>query len=155
MLGDHIIGPFFIDGTLNGEKYLNLLQNSVIPKIQELYSLETNNIWFQQDGCPAHNIRTVREFLNTTFPNKWIGTNGPIRWPPRSPDLAPNDFFIWGFIKNSIFGHPNRPKNLDELRNQILENFNSITPQMLQNVRRSFVDRLGYCTAQKVAFLNI
>src|SRR5437588_198499 len=31
IVGNHIVGPFFIDGNLNGDKYLELLQNNVVP----------------------------------------------------------------------------------------------------------------------------
>ena len=36
----------------------------------------TNNM-FQQDGAPPHWGLIVRDFLNETFPNRWIGRNGP------------------------------------------------------------------------------
>lgn len=36
LLGDHIIGPFVIDGFLTGEKYLQLLQEDVGPEIENL-----------------------------------------------------------------------------------------------------------------------
>jgi hypothetical protein len=40
----------------------------------------------------------VREYLNTHFPGRWIGKAEPVAWPPRSPDLTPLDFFLWGFV---------------------------------------------------------
>ena len=43
-----------------------------------------DDLWFQQDGVPPNFVMTVREFLDVTFPNKWIGRRGPIKWPPRS-----------------------------------------------------------------------
>ena len=46
--------------------------------------------------CPFHWALTVRESLNNSFPQRWIGRDGPIAWPPRSPDLTPLDFFFWG-----------------------------------------------------------
>lgn len=63
-------------------------------------------MWFQQDGAPPHNARIVTNYLNTTFPNSWIGTNGPIKWPARSPDLTPLDFFLWGHLKNVVYEEP-------------------------------------------------
>ncbi|VVC31062.1 Hypothetical protein CINCED_3A009578 [Cinara cedri] len=45
------------------------------------------NIIFQHDGAPAHNAHIVRDYLNGQFPNRWLGTYGPIEWPPRSPDI--------------------------------------------------------------------
>ena len=26
-----------------------------------------------------------------------------ISWPPRSPDLSPMDFFVWGFVKKYVY----------------------------------------------------
>jgi len=34
--------------------------------------------------------------LTTTYNDYWIGQGGPMAWPPRSPDLIPMDFFLWG-----------------------------------------------------------
>ncbi|ERL93783.1 hypothetical protein D910_11069 [Dendroctonus ponderosae] len=62
--------------------------------------LETwrNVQWFQHDGAPPHNFSQVRNHLDVTFPGAWIGRNGPILWPPRSPDLSPLDFFWCGAV---------------------------------------------------------
>ncbi|XP_060864336.1 uncharacterized protein LOC132940637 [Metopolophium dirhodum] len=51
------------------------------------------NIYYQQNGAPAHNARIVQEFLRVRFGEKCIATHGPVEWPPRSPDLTPLDFF--------------------------------------------------------------
>ncbi|KAJ8962884.1 hypothetical protein NQ318_001293 [Aromia moschata] len=58
ILGDFIIGPFFIDGNLTARKYLNLLRNEIIPIVKAL-AINREEIWYQQDGCPAHNAREV------------------------------------------------------------------------------------------------
>ncbi|PNF27274.1 hypothetical protein B7P43_G05160, partial [Cryptotermes secundus] len=31
-----------------------------------------------------------------------IGRGGPVTWSPRSPDLTPLDYFLWGYVKNSV-----------------------------------------------------
>lgn len=62
-----------------------------------------NNLYLQQDGAPAHNALIIRAYLNNNFPGHWIGTNGPVRWPPRSPDLSVLDFFLWGYLENKIY----------------------------------------------------
>lgn len=91
---NQIIGPFFIDGNLNSNKYHQLLMHSIIPAIQQIVGENMNNVWFQQDGAPAHFGINVRNFLSETFPNRWIGRRGSVEWPARSPDLTPLDFFI-------------------------------------------------------------
>lgn len=50
-------------------------------------------LWFQHDGAPPHFARQARTTLNEIFGNRWIGRDGPVNWPARSPDLTPLDFF--------------------------------------------------------------
>jgi len=67
------------------EKYLDMLELFVATQLQEFQSW----IIFQQDGAPPHCGSDVRRFLDATFPNRWIGRDGPTPWPPRSPDITP------------------------------------------------------------------
>jgi hypothetical protein len=94
-------------------------------------------IW-QQDGAPRHFLHDVREWLKEVFPRRWIGRAGPedmvfSRWPPRSPDLTPCDFFLWGYLKDRVYLPP-LPVNLPELRRRIVAAVQSITPDMLDGV---------------------
>ncbi|KAJ8978454.1 hypothetical protein NQ317_011054 [Molorchus minor] len=57
------------------------------------------NMCFQHDGAPPHKARIVQQYLNETYGENWIGINGPIQWTPKSPDLTPLDFFLWGTLK--------------------------------------------------------
>ncbi|GFY05206.1 uncharacterized protein TNCV_2206521 [Trichonephila clavipes] len=68
---------------------------------------ESNNLVWQQDGAPSHGHVSIRDWLNITVPNQWIGPKEPpdkacIAWPPRSPDLTPCDFYLWGVIKACV-----------------------------------------------------
>jgi len=45
----------------------------------------------------------VREYLNESFPNRWLGRGGPVAWPPRSPDLTPFDYYLWGHMKTLVY----------------------------------------------------
>ncbi|CAG4992946.1 unnamed protein product [Colias eurytheme] len=60
-------------------------------------------LFFQNDGFPAHYQRTVREHVDNAFPNSWIGRAGPIPWRARSPDLTPLDFYVWGRAKEIVY----------------------------------------------------
>ena len=51
-------------------------------------------IIFQQDGAPPPWGSDVRRFLDETFPNRWIGRDGPTPWPPRPPDITPWFLFM-------------------------------------------------------------
>ncbi|KOC63585.1 hypothetical protein WH47_03087 [Habropoda laboriosa] len=77
LLHNKIIGPYFIDGTLNSSKYLRILED-VLPELLEDTSLDIRqSMWFQQDGCPAHSARNVTEFLNRKFVGKIKGRSVP------------------------------------------------------------------------------
>ncbi|GBL96422.1 hypothetical protein AVEN_43734-1 [Araneus ventricosus] len=45
------------------------------------------------DGTLPHWDIDVGAFLDTTFPNRWVGLGGPIAWSPRSTDVTRLDFF--------------------------------------------------------------
>lgn len=146
ILGDEIIGPFFIDGNLDSAKYVILLHNQIVPAMRvsaTRQNIPWNDVIFQQDGAPAHYARLVRDYLDIVFPNRWIGRLGPFLWPPRSPDLTPLDFFLWGFLKDKVFR--TIPATIEEMEDRIMEH--SLIPDavMLERVRNSFANRILIC----------
>lgn len=144
MIDSQIIGPFLIEGNLTAEKYLEMLQNQIIPAIRNLVGNDFINIWFQHDGAPPHYGRVVRAFLNYTFPGRWIGRRGEVEWPARSPDLSPLDFFFWGYIKNRIYA--TKPADENELWQRIVETSAAVGGDMLSNATTNgFYHRLAYC----------
>jgi hypothetical protein len=92
--GNHIIGPYFIEGNLNGERYAAFLLN-ILPLLLEDIPLRNRMwMWYQHNGCPAHNAIVARNVLNRIYPGRWIGRGRLRTWPARSPDLTPLDFFV-------------------------------------------------------------
>ena len=66
-------------------------------------------------------------------------------WPPRSPDLTPPDYFLWGYLKGRVY--QNKPRNIDTLKANITEEIQAVTADVLartfQNMARrvqSFLD---------------
>lgn len=93
-------------------------------------------MWFQQDGAPAHFGLRVQRLLDEIFPNRWIGRRGTIEWPPRSPDLRPLDFFLWGFLKERVY--KTKPADVEELKQRITDEMSLITLDMLNNECQRF-----------------
>lgn len=147
IFGNSIVGPFFLPANLTGDMYLDLLENAIDPAltniIEEDRAYNEQELIFQQDGAPPHFSLNVRNYLNDRFPGRWIGRRGAIEWPPRSPDLSPLDFFLWGHIKSVVYKTP--PATLEELRRRITTVCREVTPQMLLNVRQRFEDNLYHC----------
>ncbi|GBM95909.1 hypothetical protein AVEN_222589-1 [Araneus ventricosus] len=50
-----------------------------------------------------HYGNKVREFLDTPFPQRWIGRSNVMAWPPRSPDITPLDFYLLGYVKQHVY----------------------------------------------------
>lgn len=143
ILNDRLIGPFFIDGNLDARKYEDLLEHQIIPKIREIVRDNFDITWYQQDGAAAHFGVHVRAYLDEHFPRRWIGRRGEIEWPPRSPDLTPLDYFLWGYLKSKVYA--TRPQNLEELRNRILQEAALIDRQMIRKSVEHFYTRLAFC----------
>lgn len=149
MIGSQILGPYFFEGSLTANIYLDFLRFELVPALAELFPNEVdpdiphNRIWLQQDGAPPHFGINVRHFLNNTFQNTWIGRRGTIEWPARSPDLSPLDFFLWGYIKSKIY--VNRPDNVEDLKNRIRVEIRAITPDMISKAINGFKNRIYHC----------
>jgi transposase len=107
-----IIGPFFFDATVTSKSYIEMLRSQYIPALKEKGHYDTAR--FQQDGAAAHTALATREFLNREFHDKWIGLQGPLTWPAKSPDLTPPDFFLWGFLKSKVY--EDSPGTVEELK---------------------------------------
>lgn len=143
IFGTQLIGPFFYNHSLTAEHYRNLLECDLEETLDSLPLAKVRNCWFQQDGAPAHNAFIVREYLSQRFPQKWIGTHSTIPWPPRSPDISPLDFFLWGYCKNYVYQHDLESE--EQLRQLVIEAFENITPDTLRSVLDSTVTRSYLC----------
>lgn len=137
-----IIGPYFFDESLTGPRYLEFLQNFLLPELNRLFP-NRPDLWLQQDGAPPHYAVAVRRYLNNVFPDRWIGRRGAIEWPPRSPDLTPLDFFLWGYLKSKVY--QNRPHNIRDLKDRIRIEMGRITQDVIGRVREEFTARLSHC----------
>jgi hypothetical protein len=73
--------------------------------------------WVKHDGAPAHSSRDVMRYLDSHYPGQCIGRNGPVVWPPQSPDLTPADFYLRGHLKCIFYAQ--RCNKRDELWNSI------------------------------------
>jgi len=138
--------PHFAPCTVNGNNYLDLLQNYFFPKFSDLPDIEDHI--FMQDGAPPHYLYPVRAWLNQNLADQWVGRGTSLDrckviWPPRSPDLTPCDFSLWAFVKHRTYSR--NPTNLFELQTYIIDAFKEITPKMCQNACRSVYGRLKTC----------
>ncbi|GFW14176.1 transposable element Tc3 transposase [Trichonephila clavipes] len=91
-----------------------------------------NELWFQQDGATCHTARATIDLLKDTFGDRLISRFGPVNWLPRSCDLTPLDYFLWGYVKSLVYA--DKPQTLDHLEDNIRRVIADIRPQMLEKV---------------------
>ncbi|GFX84616.1 hypothetical protein TNCV_724241 [Trichonephila clavipes] len=84
-----------------------MITNFFIP---ELNNHDVQELWFQQDGATCHTARATIDLLKDTFGDRLISRFGPVNWPPRSCDLTPLDYFLWGYVNSHV---PQYRKDLD------------------------------------------
>lgn len=123
-----------LDGTLNefayGQALLYFKED-----IEQLEKKYNENIIFEQDGARAHTSKTNLNLLNKIFgDNKWIQN------PPNSADLAYPIEDLWAIIKPRI--KRKNPKTIDELKQYITEEWNSIPKTLIENLCKNYINRI-------------
>ncbi|GFX12045.1 putative LOC100569746 [Trichonephila clavipes] len=86
-------------------------------------------------------------FLKDTFGDRLISRFGLVNWPPRSCDLTPLDYFLWGYVKSLVYA--DKPQTLDHLEDNIRRVIADIRPQMLEKVIENWTSRLDYIRASR------
>ncbi|GFW31844.1 putative transposable element [Trichonephila clavipes] len=128
--------------TVNGDRYRAIITNFFIP---ELNNHDVQELWFQQDGATCHTARATIDLLKDTFGDRLISRFGPVNWLPRSCDLTPLDYFLWGYVKSLVYA--DKPQTLDHLEDNIRRVIADIRLQMLEKVIENRTSRLDYIRA--------
>jgi len=100
-------------------------------------------MYYQRDGAPPNFSQVLRYYMNHKFPIYWIGRGGARNWPPRSPDLNPLNYHVWGYLKAMVYAHK---VNTRELLQRILSAARCINnAAVLREVTSSLVTRARKC----------
>jgi transposase len=130
-------GPLVvINGHIDGEQYLEMLQDTVKPEMDASRDLG-RVLTFQQDNAKPHKARPVMEFLE-----RW-GYELLI-WPPQSPDLSPIEN-IWNIMKMKMKARRPRPRTKATMRDAMLEIWGEIEDITRKNLIMTFRDRCSKC----------
>lgn len=133
---------FFVDKTLNSEGYQRILKSHVLPYVRKYF--KKSEYIFQQDNAPCHNSASTKAFMR----QKGINT---MEWPANSADLNPIEN-IWGIMKVKI--SQRNPKNVEELKQFIQEEWNNINPTTIKNLINSKKNRVKEVIEKKGEKIN-
>ena len=120
-----VYGPYFFSEYENWRNYLEMLKNFFWKKHSKIKY--NKYYYFQQDGAPPLRKIEVQNWLKEKFGDRFLDST---KWPPRSPDLNPCDFSLWGQMKQRVYNP--KPSNIDELRKNIEREFESLKKMILK-----------------------
>lgn len=97
-----------IDGTVNADRYIEILQDKLVPSTPNLRTADGDFI-FQQDEATCHTAKKVKTWMTQN--------NIPLLpWPTSSPDMSPIET-LWGVMKKELRKNP--AKTVNELKTKI------------------------------------
>jgi len=108
--------------------------------VNQLDDEELSIGYFQQDGATSHtshaNMAEIQSFFGDRVILKGL-------WPPRLPDLTPPDYFLWGYLKGSVY--QNKPQTTDTLKANITEEIQAVTADVLARTFQNRARRVQSC----------
>ena len=105
--------------------------------------------------------RSLSDHVEQIFVHKnWRGEYCPdfmsrradVVWPPRSCNLTPLDYYLWGVVKDKYYA--DKPETIDALKENIREAIGEKQLHTIDNVLKNWTDRIGYCMARRSNHLN-
>jgi len=90
--------------------------------------------------------------LRPDFEDRIISRRADVVWPPRSCDLTPLDYYLWGTLKDKCYA--DNPETIDALKDNIREAIGEIQLHPINNVLENLTDRVGYRTASRCDHFN-
>ena len=116
-LGAHEIGlPLPIHRSLN---FCSATRECLLKDKIRVWVDVGEGVWLTSTHTLILSFKSHSLVAGQKFNDRWIGRGGPISWAPRSPNLKPLDFFLWGHIKTDIY--KTRIKDLDDLKTRITQ----------------------------------
>jgi transposase len=120
---------------INSNTYIRILKSSLCPFHHTVRELTGKPVIFQQDNAPIHSAKITKEWFKT---NK-IAT---IDWPANSPDLNPIEN-IWKQLKDNIQSQKVFPKNVNELKVALKNEWENLDSSVFEEVVNSMPRRIN------------
>lgn len=123
---------------INSDYYINhILKPFLSRDVPRLFpGNEKRKMIFHQDSAPSHVSKKTINFLNQSK----ISFIKPEEWMPKSPDAAPMDYAVWGYLKQRLNRHP--IQTLDELRKKIRREWRKIERFYIEKVLAQWPKRV-------------
>ena len=94
------------------------------------------NMIFHHDSAPAHTARKTLKF----FEEQKIPFMPPGDWLPNSPDAAPCDFWLWGYLKHKL--KQRKVTTIEGLKRAVRDELRNIPDDMRKKALASWPKRV-------------
>lgn len=131
---DFYIVDFMPEGRrFNTDYLIKAILEPLSKKRNEIWNRSSKRkIWLHLDNCRVHNsnraLNSYRFFGFKRTPH-----------PPYSPDIAPSDFFLFGYIKTKLRGH--FFEDIESLKEKIVEILKGISLEKRKDVFNEWMER--------------
>ena len=127
------LGPLIIlEGRITGEVYQELLENHLMPFLDDLG--DDTTFVFQDDNAPVHRANSVLTWKEENLISS-------LSWPAQSPDLNPIEH-LWDHLGRKVQKHKPQPKNRRELIAVLEEEWVKIEENVLEKLVNSMPKRV-------------
>jgi len=108
--------------------------------VNQLTDDELTSGYYQQDGATCHTSNTSMREIESFHQDRIISKN---LWPPRSPDLKPADFFLWGLLKGKVY--KNTPRTIEQLKDATRQEIQAVNVDILGKVFQNLEKYIQVC----------
>ena len=127
-----------MEGKQNQDKYINTLESCLLPFVEQ--DLGPSYV-FMEDGAAVHRAQRVYQL----FDEEEILV---MDWPAKSPDLNPIEN-LWGILARQVYANQRQFSNVNDLVSCVLEAWDAIPEQTLQNLVSSMQNCCFQCAMAK------
>ena len=134
--------------SVNSARYIKVFREDVLPCLPEDL---IDQLWWMQDGAPAHTAKNSMTELKNVFGTRIISRLaskfGGVEWPSHSPDLNPLDFSFWGQAMAKVW--KDKPESIEELTNSVEEFFANCDEDIVRKIVANVLKRAKLCVQEK------
>jgi len=145
---DHVFKPIFVKAgaKIDSKYYCKKIIKPFFKKYQQVYP--EINMLFHQDSATSHVSKYTLPFLDS----KGIKYITKEEWMPNSPDAAPCDYFLWGYLKHKILKR--KVRTIEGLKRAVRQELLAIPRDMIERALKSWPKRCREIYKNKVGHIE-